>query len=93
MKLIFSMFGVPSATPAHENSASTGPRALVERGVDRRLLAEVHVDRLRARQLDLGEVHHHDLGARVLHELGDGRAHAAWHHRPRGPACRRSERR
>ena len=25
MKLIFSRFGVPSATPAHENSASTGP--------------------------------------------------------------------
>ena len=25
MKLIFSMPGVPSATPAHENSASTGP--------------------------------------------------------------------
>ena len=50
--------------------------ALVEGGVDRGLLAEVHVDRLRARKLDLREVHHHDLGAGVLHELGDGRAHA-----------------
>ena len=52
-----------------------GPVALRERGVDRGRLAQVHLDRLRAGQLHLGEVHHHDLGARVLHELGYGRAH------------------
>ena len=41
--------GVPSATPAHENSASHRAAALVDGGVDRRLVGEVHVDRLRAR--------------------------------------------
>ena len=76
MKLILSMPGVPSATPAQENSASTGPPQLVERGVDRVLLGQVDVDGLDARQGDLGEVHDHDVGAGVLHQLGGGGAHA-----------------
>lgn len=51
------------------------PAALVERGVDRRRVTEVNVHRLRAGKLDLGEVHHHDLGACVVHKLRDGCAH------------------
>ena len=75
-KLIFSRFGVPSATPAHENSASTGPpHSSIAASIDASV-AEVHVDRLRAREGDLGEVHHHDLGAGVEHQLGDRGAHA-----------------
>ena len=50
--------------------------ALVDGGVDGVPVGQVHVDGLRAGQLHLGEVHHHDLGTGVLHELGRGRAHA-----------------
>ena len=45
MKLIFSMFGVPSATPAQENSASTGPEICSTAASTRLALAEVHLDR------------------------------------------------
>ena len=50
--------------------------ALVDRGVDGVLVGQVDVDGLRPGELDLGEVHHHDLGAGVLHQLGRGRTHA-----------------
>jgi hypothetical protein len=50
--------------------------ALVHRGVDRRLVGEVEVNGLDARQLDLCVVHHDDLGTGVLDELGGRRAHA-----------------
>ena len=50
---------------------------LGERRVDRRLLTEVDVDGLRARELDVGEIHDGDVGTGILHELGDGRAHPA----------------
>ena len=76
MKLIFSMPGVPSATPAQEKQRVDRAAALVDRGVDRRLLGQVDVDGLGARQRDLGEVHDHDLGAGVLHQLGGGGPHA-----------------
>ena len=49
--------------------------ALVERGIDRCLVREVDLNRLRARQRDGREVHHHDLGAGVLHERRDRGAH------------------
>ena len=76
MKLMRSMPGVPSATPAHENSACTGPphsstaasiEALSERS------SWIAFD---ARQRHRGAVHHDDLRARILRELGDRRAHA-----------------
>ncbi len=51
--------------------------ALVDRGVDRSGVGEVDVNRLRARKRDLGEVHHHDLGPGVLHQLRDRGAHPA----------------
>ena len=76
MKLIFSRLGVPSATPAQENNASTRPvHSATAASIDA-FVAQIDVDRLGARKLDLGEVHHRDLGARVLHERGDGRPHA-----------------
>ncbi len=50
--------------------------ALVERGLDARLVAQVEVDRLGPGEGDGREVHHDHLGAEVLHELGDRRAHA-----------------
>ena len=50
--------------------------ALVDGGVDRRLVGQVDVDGLGAGQRDLGEVHDHDLGAGALQQLGRGRAHA-----------------
>jgi hypothetical protein len=72
MKLIFSMFGVPSSTPAHEN----GPAALVDGRVDRRLVGQVDVDGLDALEVERGVVHDHDLGPRVEEQLGGGPAHA-----------------
>ncbi len=53
-----------------------GTAALVDRDVDRGLVGEIEGDRLRVRQRDGGPVHDHDLGAGVLHELGDRGAHA-----------------
>ncbi len=50
--------------------------ALVERGVDPVAVAQVEVDALHARQSHLGVVHHDDLAAQLLHELGGCRAHA-----------------
>ena len=76
MKLIFSIPGVPSAAPAHENSASIGPPHSSSASVDARLVAQVEVDRLHTGERHRREVHHHDLGAEVLHELGGGRAHS-----------------
>ena len=93
MKLIFSMFGRAVGDAGAREQRVHRAAALVDRGVDRRLVAEVDVDRLRARQRDLGEVHHHDLGARVLHELRDRRAHSGGTTDDERPACRRSERR
>src|SRR5262245_44825114 len=50
---------------------------LVDGGVDRRTLGQVHADRLDVRQRDLGEVHDHDLGAGVLRYPGGRGADAA----------------
>ena len=50
--------------------------ALVDGGVDRGLLGEVQVDGLGAGEGDLGEVHHHDLGAGVERQLGGGGTHS-----------------
>ena len=52
MKLIFSMPGVPSATPAHENSACTGPpHSSTAASIDA-VSARFDVDRLDAGQRD-----------------------------------------
>ena len=50
--------------------------ALVDGGVDRRLVGEVERDALHAGQRHRGAVHDHDLCAGILRELGDRRAHA-----------------
>ena len=50
--------------------------ALVDRGVDAGLVAQVEVDRLDAREGDRRVVHDHDLGAEVLHQLGRRGTHA-----------------
>ena len=76
MKLIFSMPGVPSATPAHEKSAWTGPPHSSTAASIEAVSARLTWMALAPAQLDLGEVHHHDLGAGVLHQLGRRRAHA-----------------
>ena len=76
MKLMRSMPGVPSATPAHENNACTGPpHSSTAASIDA-LSERSSCDRLHAGERDLGAVHHHDLGARVLRQLGGRRAHA-----------------
>ena len=49
--------------------------ALVDGGVDRGLVAQVHVDGLGSGELDLGVVHHHDLGAGVEGQLGGSGPH------------------
>ena len=51
------------------------PAAFVDGTVDRRRVGEVHLDGLGAGQVDFGEVHDDDLGARVLHHLGRRGAH------------------
>ena len=76
MKLIFSRFGVPSATPAHENSASIGPPISASAASIDAWSPRFTWIAFAPGELDLGEVHHDGLGARVLHELGDGRAHS-----------------
>ena len=75
MKLIRSIPGVPSATPAHENRASNVPSHAVDRGVDRGPLGEVDLDRGHPGPGDRGEVHHDHLGAGGLHHLGGGGTH------------------
>ena len=70
MKLIFSMPGVPSATPAQENSASTGPPHSSMAASIEAVSARSTWIAFDAGQRDLGEVHDHDLGAGVLHQLG-----------------------
>ena len=76
MKLMRSMPGVPSATPAHESSASIGPPHSSSAASIELLLGQVDVDGLGAVEGDLGVVHDHDLGAGVLGQLGGGGAHA-----------------
>jgi hypothetical protein len=46
MKLIRSMPGVPSATPAQDSSSVHRSAALIDGAVDRRLFGQVDVDRL-----------------------------------------------
>ena len=76
MKLMRSMPGVPSATPAHENSACTGPpHSSTAASIDA-LSARSSEIALAPASVTVGAVHDHDLGAGVLHELGDGGAHA-----------------
>ena len=76
MKLILSIPGVPSATPAQENSAWTGPpHSSTAASIDA-LSARLTWIALTPGERDLGVVHHHDLGAGVLDQLGDRRAHA-----------------
>ena len=53
-----------------------GSAALVHGGIDRRLVGEVELDGLHARQGHRGAIHHDDLRARILRELGHRRAHA-----------------
>ena len=50
--------------------------AFVDGAVDRGGVGEVDLDGLGAGQVDVGVVHHHDLGAGVLHQLGRRRTHA-----------------
>ena len=76
MKLIFSMPGVPSADAGAGEQRVDRAAALVDRGVDARLVAEVEVDRLDALEGDRREVHHDDLGAEVLHQLRGRGTHA-----------------
>jgi hypothetical protein len=52
------------------------PATLVDGGIDGLALRQVHPDRLDPGHLDLGEVHHHDVGAGVLREHGGGGAHS-----------------
>ena len=76
MKLMRSMPGVPSATPAHENSASIGPPHSSTAASIEALSARSSSMALAPASVTGCAVHHDDLGARVLHELGDRRAHA-----------------
>ena len=76
MKLIFSMPGRPVGHAGAREQRVHRAAALVDGGVDGVLLGQVDVDGLGARQRDLGEVHHHDLGTGVLRQLGGGGAHA-----------------
>ena len=76
MKLIRSMPGRAVGDAGAREQRVHRAAALVDGGVDRRLVGEVELDRLDARQRHLGAVHHDDLGAGVLRELGDRRAHA-----------------
>ena len=75
MKLIFSMPGVPSATPAQEKSAWIGPPHSSTAASMLALSRRSRWIALTPGQRDLGVVHDHDLGAEVLHELGGGGAH------------------
>ena len=76
MKLIFSMPGVPSATPAHDNSASTGPpHSAMAWSIESRS-ARFTWMAVAPGQRDLGEVHDHDLGSGALEQLGGRRPHA-----------------
>ena len=74
-KLIFSRLGVPSATPAQENSASTGPpHSSIAPSIDATSPRLTWIA-FAPGEGDLGVVHHHDLGAGVEHQLGHRRAH------------------
>ena len=76
MKLIRSMPGVPSATPAHARSACTGPpHASTAASIDA-FSARFEPDRLDAAERHLGVVHHDDVGAGVERQLGGRGAHA-----------------
>ena len=76
MKLIRSMPGVPSATPAQENRASTGPPHSATAASIEALSDMSTLHRLHAVEGDLGPVHHDHLGAGVPDQLGGRRAHA-----------------
>ena len=52
------------------------PAALVDGGVDRRLVGEVDLDRLHARRRDLGAVHRDDFGAGGEQHVDRGCSHA-----------------
>ncbi len=65
MKLIRSMPGVPSATPAQEKSASTGPPHSSTAESIEDLLGEVEMDRGDPVTRDLGTIHHHHLRSSV----------------------------
>src|SRR5262249_56711180 len=68
--------GSPVRPTATGNGRARVPAAFVDGGVDRRRIGEVEMNGLHPGQRDLGEVHHQDLGAGALDELGRGRAHA-----------------
>ena len=76
MKLIFSMPGGAVGDARAREQRVDRAAALVDRGLDVRLVAQVEADRLGPREGDRRVVHHDHLGAEVLHELGDRRAHA-----------------
>ena len=76
MKLIFSMPARAVGDARAREQRVDRAAALVERGLDARLVAQVEADRLGPGEGDRREVHDDHLGAEVLHELGDRRAHA-----------------
>ena len=76
MKLILSIPGVPSATPAHENSACTGPPHSSTAASIEAFSARLTWMALAPGELHLGEVHDDDLGAGRLGQLGRGGPHA-----------------
>ena len=76
MKLIFSMFGRAVGDAGAREQRVHGPAALVDaRRRSTPARARLTWIAFTPGERDLGEVHHDDLGPRVLHELGDGRAH------------------
>ena len=92
MKLIFSMPGVPSATPAHENSAWTGPpHSSTAASIDA-LSARSSWIAFTPSRVTGGAVHHDDLGAGVLDQLGGGGAHAGGAADDQGPLAVVAER-
>ncbi len=82
MKLIFSMPGVPSATPAQENRAWTGPPSWSSAWSIEPLSARLTWMNLAPSSEGSAMSMNHHLGAGVLRQLGRGRPHArgATHH-------------
>ncbi len=76
MKLMRSMPGVPSATPAHEKSASTGPPSSPTAASIDALSARSSLTAFAPSRRHLGAVEDDDLGAGVLDDLGDRGTHA-----------------
>ena len=75
-KLIFSIPGVPSATPAHENNASTRPpHSSTAASIDALSARLTVIVPAIAGDVHRGEVHRHHFGTGVDQQAGGGVAH------------------